>query len=157
MSTEHTYETTIVWTGNTGEGTAAYDAYQRSHTLLIANKPDLLCSSDIPFRGEGQKHNPEDFLVSALSSCHMLWYFHLCADAGIIVTAYTDTAKGILDIGKGKFTSVHLYPMVTVSESWMIEKANALHALAHQKCFIANSCNFEVLNSPSCVALNTAI
>ncbi len=158
MKTHH-YETTIVWTGNTGQGTNAYESYERAHTLLIENKPDVLCSSDTPFRGDGHKHNPEDFLLSALSSCHMLWYLHLCADAGVNVTGYTDTAKGILslDSGTGKFTEVCLYPMVTVTDAWMIEKALALHAEANKKCFIANSCNFEVKHKPSCVAENKAI
>lgn len=156
MTSEHHYETTIVWTGNKGNGTSAYDAYERAHSLFIEHKPDLLCSSDTPFRGEKHKHNPEDFLLSALSSCHMLWYLHLCADAGIVVTAYTDTANGTLDVKAGKFTSAILHPMVTVKESWMIDKANALHHAAHKKCFIANSCNFEVKHSPSCVAENNA-
>lgn len=158
MATHH-YETTIVWTGNNGEGTSSYTTYERSHVVLVENKPDLLCSSDKPFRGDGTKHNPEDFLLSALSSCHMLWYLHLCADAGIIVTAYTDTAKGTLTIdnGTGRFTDACLYPMVTVKESWMIAKANALHHDANQKCFIANSCNFKVRHEPSCIAETTAI
>jgi len=156
MSSEkqHHYTTHITWTGNKGTGTSRYDAYERSHTLSIANKPDLLCSSDIPFRGDGTKHNPEDMLLASLSSCHMLWYLHLCADAGIIVMDYTDEASATMVQvagGGGHFTEVVLHPVVTVTEDWMVEKANELHNAAHTKCFIANSCNFPVKHEPHCV------
>lgn len=154
MSKEHHYSATIQWTGNKGEGTTRYDAYERSHTVSISNKPDLLCSSDTPFRGDGTKHNPEDMLLTSLSSCHMLWYLNLCADAGIIVTDYVDNAKGTMvqtGEGGGHFESVVLHPVVTVTEDQMIEKANALHYDANKKCFIANSCNFPVRHEAKCV------
>lgn len=154
---QHKYATTIEWTGDKGTGTSRYDAYERSHTLSIANKPDILCSSDIPFRGNGAMHNPEDMLVASLSSCHMLWYLHLCADAGVIVTAYTDHATGIMETeGKGRFTEVTLNPVVTVADKSMIKQANELHAHAHKKCFIANSCNFPVYHRPQCNVLGKA-
>lgn len=151
---QHTYTLTTEWTGNKGMGTTAYDAYERSHIIHIENKADLLCSSDSIFRGDGTKPNPEDFFLASLSSCHMLWYLHLCADAGIIVTAYTDAASAILDIGHeggGRFNSAELAPHVTVAEEWMVEKANQLHEQAHAKCFIANSVNFPVRHKASCV------
>ena len=78
MSNEHHYALTTKWTGNTGTGTSGYRAYERSHSLIIPGKPTLLCSSDTPFHGDAAKHNPEDMLLAALSSCHMLWYLHLC-------------------------------------------------------------------------------
>ena len=154
MSKQHEYTSTITWTGNKGKGTNDYREYERSHTLIINGKEDVLCSSDTPFRGDGSKHNPEDFLVASLSSCHMLWYLHLCADAGVIVTAYVDNPKGTMiekPGGGGHFTEVTLYPNVTVADEAMIERANALHAVANQKCFIANSCNFPVRHVPTCV------
>jgi organic hydroperoxide reductase OsmC/OhrA len=151
----HRYTTEIKWTGNKGTGTSAYNAYERSHTLTIAGKPELLCSSDVVFNGDGSRHNPEDLFVAALSSCHMLWYLHLCADAGVIVTAYSDRATGVLSLdakSPGRFTGVTLHPVVIVAEESMIEKANALHDDAHRKCFISNSCNFPVTHAPVCVA-----
>lgn len=147
---EHHYKTHIRWTGNQGTGTSAYTEYERHHELMIENKPMLLMSSDTPFRGDGAKHNPEDFLLASLSSCHMLWYLHLCADAGIIVEAYEDHASGILDIQKGigKFTEVILHPKVKITDASMIEKAEELHHKAHEFCFIANSVNFKVSCEP---------
>lgn len=158
MTRQHHYELTTVWTGNTGNGTSDYRAYQRSHSILIEGKPELFCSSDPNFRGDKSKHNPEELFVAALSACHMLWFLHLCADAGIIVTKYSDNALGVMAEtadGGGHFESVTLNPHVTVRESHMIEKTNALHHDAHKFCFVANSCNFPVLHQPICVAENS--
>ncbi len=153
MTGQHNYSVTITWTGNRGQGTTGYRDYDRNHTLSIQNKPDILCSSDTAFRGDATRHNPEDMLVAALSSCHMLWYLHLCADAGVIVTNYVDNATGILQESPngGHFTNVTLHPVVTVKEVSMTEKANELHEVAHKKCFIANSVNFPVLHEPRCI------
>src|SRR5574341_2146686 len=96
MSTEHKYSVTIHWTGNKGKGTIDYRSYERSHTIATENKVDILCSSDPAFRGDKTKHNPEELLVAALSSCHMLWYLHLCSAGGIVVTQYIDRAEGIM-------------------------------------------------------------
>lgn len=138
------FEITTEWTGNRGEGTTVYDAYDRDHLVSIKNKVDIYCSSDPYFRGDSNKHNPEDFFVASFSTCHMLWYLHLCADAGVVVTNYIDHAQGILDLELGKFTSITLFPHVQVQSNSMVEKAIHLHLEAHKKCFIANSCNFEV-------------
>lgn len=61
---EHTYQSKIEWTGNTGSGTDHYKNYERSHTIAVENKPLILGSSDPAFRGDSTRHNPEDFLVS---------------------------------------------------------------------------------------------
>jgi organic hydroperoxide reductase OsmC/OhrA len=154
----HNYTTTIQWTGNKGEGTTSYTAYERSHTLSIAGKPDILCSSDTPFRGEASKHNPEDMLLASLSSCHMLWYLHLAADAGIVVMDYVDNATGTLVLppdGFGHFSEVTLHPIVTITDESRIADANALHHKANQKCFIANSVNFAVKHEPACKVAET--
>ena len=157
MGREHTYKTHIKWTGNSGHGTTDATSYERSHTLIINHKPDILCSSDTPFRGDANKHNPEDFFLYSLAACHMLWYLHLCADHGIVVTSYTDDAVGTMvekPAGGGHFTAVTLYPKVRITDETLIDKANALHEEAHKKCFIANSCNFPVVHEPVCTAIH---
>ncbi len=102
--------------------------------------------------GDATKHNPEDMLLVSLSSCHMLWYLHLCADNGIIVTDYHDEASGTMlqTESGGHFTEVVLHPQVTITDHSQIERANALHEDAHSHCFIANSCNFPVRHEPVC-------
>jgi len=151
---EHHYTSQITWTGNEGTGTNHYKTYERSHTISIANKPILEGSSDPAFRGDASKHNPEDFFISALSSCHMLWYLHFCAVNQIIVEAYTDTVEGTMieeEDGKGRFTEVILSPIVTVKSQNMVEKALELHQKASEYCFIANSVNFPVKHQPQII------
>ena len=153
MKGQHNYRTTLKWTGNKGEGTLNYRAFERSYMISIENKPDILGSSDPAFRGDKTKYNPEEFMVASLSSCHMLWYLHLCSEAGIIVTDYSDNATGLMvetPNGGGRFTQVTLYPVVTVKEASMIKKANELHKKANELCFIANSVNFKVEHVPTC-------
>lgn len=139
------------WTGNNGQGTLDYKAFERSYTIAVDNKPDILGSSDPSFRGDATRYNPEELLVASLSSCHMLWYLHLCAISGVIVVSYSDAAVGTMIENPqdgGRFTQVVLSPKVTVKESAMIEKALALHKQANRHCFIANSVSFEVSHIP---------
>lgn len=150
---EHHYSLTIEWTGNMGQGTSAYRAYERSHTISATDKPDIAASSDPAFRGDKSRYNPEELLVAALSSCHMLSYLHECANAGVVVVDYTDQATGTMvqmPDGGGHFTEVTLHPVVMVAEASMLDKANALHHRASELCFIANSCNFPVHHQPTC-------
>lgn len=147
----HHYHATITWTGNRGSGTSDYRAYDRNHTVAIGGKPPIEATSDPAFRGDPSKHTPEDMLVSSLSSCHMLWYLHLCAVNGVIVTAYDDQASGVMEEnsdGSGQFIGVVLNPVVTVRSEDMIDLALSLHQEATRKCFIARSVNFDVRHKP---------
>lgn len=150
---EHHYSTTVNWTGNTGKGTSDYKGYERNHTIQSIGKTVIDGSSDPSFRGDKTKYNPEELLVASLSTCHMLWYLHVCSEAGVVVVDYSDNAKGTMietADGGGRFAEVTLYPSVTVADASMIEKANELHHKANRFCFIANSCNFPVHHQPSC-------
>jgi organic hydroperoxide reductase OsmC/OhrA len=154
MKGAHHYNATIKWTGNKGSGTSGYRDYERSHSILVTDKAEILGSSDPAFRGDKTKHNPEDLLLASLSSCHMLWYLHLCAEAGVVVVDYVDNAIGTMletANGGGHFSEVTLQPLVTVSNETMIEKANELHQKANELCFIANSVNFPVLHKSICL------
>lgn len=149
----HHYTLEVEWTGNNGIGTENYEVYSRSHLIRSAEKPVIEASSDAAFRGDVEKYNPEELFVASLSSCHMLWYLHLCADNDIVVHAYKDNPEGTLSEpagAPGHFSSVILKPEVMVAETWMMEKALALHAQAHEHCFIANSCNFPITILPAC-------
>ncbi|MBV8140783.1 MAG: OsmC family protein [Verrucomicrobia bacterium] len=149
MHREHKYSVNIQWTGNTGQGTADYRSYARDHEIKVPGKPAIEGSSDPQFRGDPTRYNPEELLVSALSGCHLLWYLHLCAEAGIVVLSYEDRAEGMMEEsndGGGRFVRVTLRPHVRVTDR--VEQAEALHQRAHQLCFIANSVNFPVLHQP---------
>jgi organic hydroperoxide reductase OsmC/OhrA len=153
----HYYNTDIKWTGNSGKGTSNYTAYERSHTISVNGKAIIHGSSDPSFRGDKTKYNPEELFVSSLSTCHMLWYLHLCSEAGIIVIDYADNATGTMletKDGGGHFIAVTLHPTVVVSNKSMIERANELHDKANKLCFIAGSCNFPIHHKPNCIAEN---
>ena len=143
----HTYEVRLEWTGNDGDGTETYKSYRRDHTIVGEGKPEIPGSSDPSFRGDRSRYNPEELLVAALSSCHMLWYLHLCAVNLITVVEYRDAASGVMredSDGSGEFVRVVLKPRVTVSAGNDQAKAVELHHEAHRLCFIARSVNFPV-------------
>jgi organic hydroperoxide reductase OsmC/OhrA len=147
----HRYAATVEWTGDEGVGTRDYRSYRRDHVVRVAGKPDLLGSSDLSFRGDRTRHNPDELLVVSLSACHMLWYLHLAASAGIVVRAYEDRAEGTMVIdpdGGGRFTEAVLRPRVRI-EAGDPARARALHDEAHRKCFVANSVNFPVRHEPT--------
>ena len=147
---QHHYRVGVEWTGNRGTGTDGYRNYGRDHVIRIDGKPDIAGSSDPMFRGDAAKHNPEDMLVTALCTCHMLAYLHLATLAGVVVTAYTDTAEGamVTEGNGGHFTEVVLHPVVTIAAGSDPAKAEAAHDDAHQTCFIAASVNFPVRCEP---------
>ena len=141
----------IEWTGNQGTGTSGYRDYTRNWSVKTPDKPVIQCSNDPELGGDPTLHNPEDMLLSALSSCHMLWYLHLASDAGVVVQAYEDTPEAVgetLPGGAGRFLSATLRPRITVAAGTDIAKATALHGEIHKVCFIARSVNFPVEIKP---------
>jgi organic hydroperoxide reductase OsmC/OhrA len=144
---EHQYRLSVVWTGNRGTGTSGYREYFRDHEIHAPGKPVLPGSSDPNFRGDASRYNPEELLVASLSTCHMLWFLHLCADAGIVVTDYRDDASGTMvehPDGSGEFTGVTLRPRARITDAGRIAETAALHDRAHAMCFVARSVKFPV-------------
>src|SRR5260370_6811553 len=151
MAVTHRYEMIVRWTGDTGSGTSDYRGYWRDHEIHGSGKATILGSSDPAFRGDAARWNPEELLVAALAQCHMLWYLHLSADGGVVVTEYTDTPVGTMTMdatGGGQFTDVVLRPAVTVAEPSMPAKAVALHAELDASCFIPPPATFPLRHHP---------
>jgi organic hydroperoxide reductase OsmC/OhrA len=149
---QHSYGVSVTWTGNQGTGTSGYRDYSRDHEVFADGPAAIAGSSDPAFRGDRTRWNPELELTAALSQCHMLWYLHLCAEAGVIVLSYSDNAVGTMEEtanGSGRFTEVVLRPQVQIARAGMLEAAYRLHTQAHEKCFIANSVNFPVRHEPA--------
>ena len=141
---EHRYATRLTWADPTG--TRDYRTYPRQHEVAAPGRPTLVGSADRPFRGDPALWNPELLLLAALSECHLLSYLSFCARAGVVVTAYADDARATMvqeGMG-GRFTDALLRPEVVVAEASMVEQALALHAPAHDACFIASSVSFPV-------------
>lgn len=144
---QHTYEIRVDWTGNDGQGTKTYKGYRRDHTIASEGKPLIEGSSDPSFRGDRSRYNPEELLVASLSSCHMLWYLHLCSVNHVTVLDYRDSASGVLEEGNdasGEFVRVKLRPTVRISPGNDRARALAIHDEAHRLCFIARSVRFPV-------------
>jgi organic hydroperoxide reductase OsmC/OhrA len=153
----HHYRIATRWTGNLGTGTSTYRAYSRSHEIGAASKLSLIPgSSDPMFRGDSRRYNPEELLLGALASCHMLWVLHLCADTGIVVVDYFDEAEGEMvehTDGSAEFTRVVLHPHMIITDGSRIADAAALHDRAHAVCAIARSVKFAVHHEPVVTAV----
>jgi len=147
----HQYQITTYWDSKTSGLTSDYRSYSRNHKISVVGKPVIWASSDPAFRGDKSKHNPEELFLASLSSCHMLWYLHLCSNEQITVIEYIDQATGTMvedDSGRGRFSEVILNPIVTITESDKRDLALKLHHEANIRCFIANSCNFSITHNP---------
>jgi len=147
MTRQHRYELAVRWSGDT----SSYTSYSRNHEVSGKGKPPIPASSDAAFRGDRARYNPEEMLVASLATCHMLWYLHLCAESGVIVTTYEDSPAGLMredPDGSGVFTEVLLRPIVTIAKG-SEQDAIRLHDRAHDLCFIARSVNFPVRHEPT--------
>lgn len=151
MAHEHTYDLTVTWTGNRGQGTSGLKDYDRDHTVTAEGPPPIEGTADPSFLGDPLRWNPEQLFVASISQCHMLWYLGLCSRAGVVVEEYVDHAVGTMTTAPGevaRFTEVVLRPRIVVQSADQVEKAIALHEKAHEKCFIAQSVSCEVRHEP---------
>jgi organic hydroperoxide reductase OsmC/OhrA len=158
MPSAHEYRARVEWTGNEGTGTSGYRAYARDFVLSGDGKPPVPGTSSLGARRDPGRYSPDDLLVGALAACHMLWYLHLAAEAGIVVRSYVDEAVGELNVeadGGGHFVSATLHPIVVI-EAGDLERARALHEEAHRKCFVASSVNFPVRHAPEVLRADAA-
>ena len=147
MPTTHEYEAQVSWTGNRGEGTRHYKGYDRTWRIVTPGKLPIECSNDPVLGGDPAKPNPEDLLLASLSACHMLWLLHLASEAGIVVRGYEDAPIGIGETGRrgeGRFVRAVLRPTITVERGADLVRAEALHHVVDDYCFIARSVNFPI-------------
>ena len=123
-----------------GDAPFAYETYPRNHTISFKNGQETLIASSSPvYKGDGGKADPEDLLVAALSSCHMLSFLAIAAKKRLTVHSYRDDAVGFLDNDNGKLwiARVILRPKVVIDAD--AETLVHIHHSAHEACFIANS------------------
>ncbi len=104
---------------------------------------EAIAASAAPeFKGEAAAANPEELLVAALSSCHMLSFLAIAARKRLVVDAYEDHATGGMSknaAGKLFVSQVTLRPRVRFASPLAAETLQQLHHQAHAECFIANS------------------
>ena len=138
MTREHHYKPEPGLRRGAGQGpTSSYPNYSREYLISIAGKPTLKGSADPTFRGDASLHNPEDWLVAALASCHMLSFLALASRSGLSVVAYRDAAEGTMTFegGHGQFTRVALHPRTVITEGSDPDLAHRLDEQAHEACF----------------------
>ena len=149
------HRATISWQLETAE--FKYESYNRSHALAFdhgVQVPGAAAPANIPATAVGAPGvDPEQAFVAALSSCHMLWFLHLACNRKYKVTRYRDEAVGVLGKradGKEAITRVTLRPAVSFDGAAPTPEQHAqLHEKAHERCFIANSVNSDIVVEPA--------
>jgi organic hydroperoxide reductase OsmC/OhrA len=147
----HTYTAQTIW--ERGDQPFSDNLYSRKHILKID------CGLEIPGSSsplvvpepysESNAIDPEEALVSAISSCHMLWFLSIAAKNGYVVDSYHDNAFGVMKPNNRKkywVSSVTLQPKVVFSgeKAPSPEKLVSMHHDAHEECFIANSVKTDI-------------
>jgi organic hydroperoxide reductase OsmC/OhrA len=156
MGFKHLFKAKLNWFSTKEEEVSTSKIYSKSHTVTIEGKPILNVSAAKAFKGDPTLYNPEDLLLSSIVSCHMMSYLYVCAQNGIEVLSYTDSAEAtleVLDNGSGRFIEVRLYPKVVIKQKEKIAEALRLHQKANELCFMANSCNFPIVHEARCEIL----
>lgn len=147
---------TVVW--NRGDQDFTNARYSRAHDWRFdggavvrgSSAPSALVPTPL---SDPSAVDPEEALVAALSSCHMLFFLAFAAKAGFTVDSYRDEAVGTLgrdERGKTSITMVALRPAVVFSGAVTPdeEAIDELHFRAHSACYIANSVRAEVTIEP---------
>ena len=127
----------------------SYETYNRDHAVTFDGGVRVPASAAPAYRGNPAHVNPEECLVAALSSCHMLTFLAVAAKKQFVVDRYSDHAVGVLDKnqkGKLAITRVILHPRIVFGgpTAPTPEQIDALHERAHSECFIANSVTTDV-------------
>lgn len=145
-----TYTVTVTWTR--GDAVFTDQRYSRRHTWKFDGGVEVPASSSpqvvrVPM-SDPAGVDPEEALVAAISSCHMLSFLPLAAGAGFVVDSYEDAAVGTMapnDHGDLWVAHVVLSPEITYSDKQPTREEEAkLHHRAHEKCFIANSVKTKI-------------
>lgn len=125
-----------------------YEQYGRDHQVTYGTGSSMTASAAKEYRGSPTLPNPEELLVAALSSCHMLTFLAICARKKIVVESYEDAAVGFLERPPGgamQLTRVVLRPKITFGENAPdAETLASLHEQSHHGCFIAQSVKTDV-------------
>ncbi|NWG70579.1 MAG: OsmC family protein [Parvularculaceae bacterium] len=130
----------------------SYEEYNRRHVWRFDAGVAVPAAAAPAYRGEPDCVDPEEALVAAIASCHMLTFLAICAKKRIVVDSYEDRAVGRMEqneAGKLAITRVDLRPKITFGRGAVVEAAALaqLHRRAHEECFIANSVKTEIVVS----------
>jgi organic hydroperoxide reductase OsmC/OhrA len=149
VSRAHTYQTRLTWRGSTGIG---YRGYDRNHRLVMPPAVEAItASADATFRGDPRLPNPESLLLAAASSCQLLSFLAVAAQAGVDVVSYDDDAEAIMptDVEPVRITRVTLRPRIVVAVGTDLDVVHGLVARAHEECYVANTLNADMVLEPT--------
>ncbi len=148
----HEYRAEIVWTRD--DAVFTDNRYSRGHVWRFDGGVEVPASSSplsvkLPL-SRADAVDPEEALVAALSSCHMLFFLSFAAKAGFVADKYEDAAVGVMsknEHGKLFVSKITLNPVITFggTKRPSSEELDALHHHAHEECYIANSVRSEVV------------
>lgn len=149
-----TYEATVSWHIRDGESLESRK-YSRAHHWKFDGGADVPASASPSVVGTAYSDpagvDPEEALVAALASCHMLFFLDLASRSGVNVTSYVDHAIGQVgkrDDGKVAMLSATMRPKISYAGPVDAATVSSLHHKAHELCYIANSVNFPVTVEP---------
>ncbi|MCL1077074.1 OsmC family peroxiredoxin [Parashewanella spongiae] len=127
-----------------------YDGeFSRDHTITFGSGQTVNASSASEYKGNEHFVNPEESLLAALSSCHMLTFLAIAHLKRLPVLSYQDNAMAILgriESGKLAVTEMVLSPEIVFEEGVevTVKTIQKIHEKAHANCFIANSISSKV-------------
>ncbi len=129
------------------------DTYSRNHRATLNGGQQVDVSASVDFKGDESCADPEQMLVSAVSSCHMLFFLAIAEFQGYRVESYEDDPVGHLESRDTKgmeITRIELSPRVTFGGDKLPDRKaiSRIHANAHKNCFIRNSITAEVTINP---------
>jgi organic hydroperoxide reductase OsmC/OhrA len=131
-----------------GEAAFKYDSYPREHQLTFGGGLEITASAAHEYRGKPQYPNPEEALVFAIASCHMLTFLAVAAKRKLSLLSYRDHALGKLEKNADGYlavTHVTLRPeLIWEGEAPARETLERMHEASHRECFIANSVNTRI-------------
>ena len=134
-------------------GGFADDDYSRRHLWRFDGGAELVASASpdvVPVpRSDPAGVDPEEALAASAASCHMLWFLSLAREAGLEVESYRDEAVAEMGrVGPGKYAIVRiaLHPRIAFAGRRPdAAELDRLHHEAHERCFIANTLNCEIV------------
>ncbi|MCC7704269.1 OsmC family protein [Janthinobacterium sp. GW460P] len=147
----HQFFATVAWQRD-GQDFAS-QRYSRGHEWQFDGGLSVPASSSplsVPLPMSVAEHiDPEEALVAATSSCHMLFFLSLAAQRGYVIDDYRDDAVGELGKnaqGRLAMTRIVLRPRIAFAGTPPTPDAlAALHHDAHERCYIANSLTADVV------------
>src|SRR5574337_229714 len=141
------HQATIYWTRE--PHSTDNSTYSRNHAALLNGQQSVKLSASVEYKGDPMCADPEQLLISAVASCHMMTFLAIADFKGYRVESYEDNAVGYLEkvAGTGpSVTRIELAPRIVFSGDKVpdTQGIERIHEGAHKNCFIANSIKAQV-------------